>query len=135
MTQISNSNGAANNANTRTTEIRLLARSVVVLALLTGLIYLRVVGLETMASLQANQGFSAVVFMFGLLILGMVGLLCGWRWELVGGIVAVLSAIGIGVLAYFSFTDYQLFSAIAYSSPFFIAGALMLACWQRSHAG
>jgi hypothetical protein len=100
--------------------------------LLTGLIYLRVIGVEAIASFQTNQRITAVVFLFGLLILAMVGLVCGWRWELIGGLIAVLSAIGIGILAFFNFTDYPVFSALAYSSPFFIAGILMLACWRRS---
>ena len=133
MTQVSNSNGANNETNFRTKEMRYLARSIGILALLTGLIYIRVIGVEAVASLQTNQGITAVVFMFGLLILAMIGLLCGWRWELIGGLIAVLSAIGIGILAFVSLTDYRLFSAIAYSSPFFIAGILMLACWRRSH--
>lgn len=132
MTHISNSNGTNNN-NFKTNEMRFLERSVSVLALLTGLIYLRVIGQETLASLQTNQGLNAIILMFGLLLLAMVGLLCGWRWELVGGSIAVFSAIGIGFLAFFSATDYKLFSALAYSSPFFITGVLMLVCWRRSH--
>jgi hypothetical protein len=133
MTHVSNSNGANNATTYRTKEMRYLARSIGILALLTGLIYIRVIGMEAVASLQTNQGITAVVFLLGLLILAMIGLLCGWRWELIGGLVAVLSAIGISILAFVSFTDYRLFSAIAYSSPFFIAGILMLACWKRSH--
>ena len=132
MTHVSNSNGANNEATHRTKEMRYLARSIGILALLTGLIYLRVIGLEALVSWQTNQGVTAVVFLFGLLILAMIGLLCGWRWELIGGLIAVVSAIGIGILTFLSFTDYPLFSAIAYSSPFFIAGILMLGCWSRS---
>jgi cation transport ATPase len=134
MTHMSNANGANTKTNQQTKEMRYMTRSIGILALLTGLIYLRVIGLEALASLQTHQGITAVVFLFGLLILAMTGLVCGWRWELIGGLVAVVSAIGIGVLAYFSFSQYPLFSAVAYSSPFFIAGILMLACWRRSHA-
>lgn len=133
MTHVSNTNGIDNETNHRTEEMRYLARSIGILALLTGLIYLRVIGVEALASWQTNGGVTAVVFLLGLLILAMVGLVCGWRWELIGGLIAVICAIGISFLAFFSFTDYQLFSAIAYSSPFFIAGILMLTCWSRSH--
>lgn len=132
MTHVSNSNEVNNDATHRTKEMRYLARSIGILALLTGLIYLRVIGLEALVSWQTNGGITAVIFLFGLIILAMSGLLCGWHWELIGGLVAVISAIGIGILAFFSFTDYRLFSAIAYSSPFFIAGILMLVCWKRS---
>ncbi len=133
MAHVSNSDGADSNNNFRIKEIRYLTRSIVILALLTGLIYIRVVGMETVASVQENQGVSAGVFLFGLLILAMVGLVCGWRWELIGGLIAVISAIGIALITYFNVSEYPLFSAIAYSSPFFIAGILMLACWQRAH--
>lgn len=134
MTHISNSNGNSNKTQFKTNETRFLARSVSALALLTGIIYLRVIGQETMTSWQTNQGLNTIAFLLGLLIIAMAGLLCGWRWELVGGSIAVVSAIGIGILAYFSFTDYKLFSALAYSSPFLISGILMLVCGQRSHA-
>lgn len=133
MTHVSNTNGIDNEKTYRTKEMRYLARSIGILALLTGLIYLRVIGIEALASWQTNGGLTAVIFLFGLLILAMIGLVCGWRWEKSGGLIAVISAIGIGILAFFTTTDYQLFSAIAYSSPFFIAGILMLACWSRSH--
>lgn len=129
MTYTSNSN----DAKFKTKEMRYLARSVGILALLTGLIYLRVLGLETLASMQAKQGFGPVVILLGLLVVAMAGLLCGWRWELVGGLTAVISAVGIFIIAYFNTSQYPLFSAVAYSSPFFVAGGLMLACWQRSH--
>ena len=133
MAHVSNSDGANSNNNFRIKEIRYLTRSIGILAMLTGLIYIRAVGMETVASMQENQGISAGVFLFGLLILAMVGLICGWRWELIGGLIAVISAIGIALITYFNVSEYPLFSAIAYSSPFFIAGILMLACWQRSH--
>ena len=129
MTYTSNSN----DTKFKTKELRYLARSVGILALLTGLIYLRVLGLETLASLLANQGFGPVVILLGLLVVAMAGLLCGWRWELVGGLTAVISAVGISILAYSHSSQYPLFSAVAYSSPFFVAGGLMLACWQRNH--
>ncbi len=133
MTYTSNSNDANPDASFKTKEMRYLTRSVGILALLTGLIYLRVLGLETLASLQAKQGFGPVVILLGLLVVAMAGLLCGWRWELVGGLTAVISAVGIGILAYYHSSQYPLFSAVAYSSPFFVAGGLMLVCWQRSH--
>lgn len=95
MTHISNANRVHNEANFRTKEMRYLARSIGILALLTGLIYIRVIGMEALVSWQTNQGITAVVFIFGLLILAMIGLLCGWRWELIGGLIAVLSALGI----------------------------------------
>lgn len=129
---LSNANEVKNNKSFRTKEMRYLARSIGILALLTGLIYLRVIGMEALVSWQTNEGITAVIFLLGLLILAMSGLLCGWRWEFIGGLIAVISAIGIGILAFFTFTDYRLFSAIAYSSPFLIAGVLMLVCGRRS---
>ncbi|PID85340.1 MAG: hypothetical protein CSA11_05770 [Chloroflexi bacterium] len=132
MAQVSNSNHGNNEDTFRVKETRYLVRSIGILALLTGLIYLRVIGMEAMASLQTNQGLTAVSLLFGLLILAIAGLVCSWRWELIGGLIAVISAIGIGILVFFNFTDSPLFSALAYSSPFFITGILLLACSRRS---
>jgi hypothetical protein len=132
MTHISDTNGTTNDTHIKTNELRFLTRSISTLALLTGLIYLRVIGQETMASWQTNQGLNTITLLLGLLIVAIAGLLCGWRWEWVGGSIAIFSAIGIAILAYSSTTDYKLFSAVAYSSPFLVAGIFMLACWQRS---
>jgi hypothetical protein len=133
MTHISSTNGTSNDTRIRTNELRFITRSVSALALLTGLIYLRVVGQETIATWQTNQGLNSIALLFGLLVLAVGGLICGWRWESVGGTIAIVSAIGIAILAYTSATEYKLFSALAYSSPFLVAGGVMLACWQRSH--
>ena len=132
MAHASNSNGVQTEANLRTKELHHLTRSIGILALLTGIIYMRVIGVEIFASDQLGQGLSTIMFMFGFIVLASIGLLCGWRWELVGGLIAVLSAVVIGILAYAIFEDYRWFSAIAYSAPFFIAGILMIACWRRS---
>lgn len=132
MTHLSNANDINGNRSFKTQELRLLARSVTVLALLTGLIYMRVISLETFAASQNQAGTLSIANLFALIILGMASLLCSLRWEAWGGGTAVLSAVGIGILAYAILPQYPLFSAVAYSSPFFVAGLLMLACWQRS---
>jgi hypothetical protein len=133
MSQVSNANGVEHGTDFRSKEFRFLARSIGILALLTGFIYLRVIGMEALVSWQTNQGITAVIFLFGLIVLAMVGLMCGWRWELMGGFIAIISALSIGFISFFILPEYPLFSAIAYSSPFLIAGILTLVCWKKSN--
>ncbi len=134
MSQVSNANGVEHSTDFRSKEFRYLARSIGILALLTGFIYLRVIGIEALVSWQTNQGITAVTFLFGLIVLAMVGLMCGWRWELMGGFIAIISALSIGFISFFILPEYPFFSAIAYSSPFLIAGILTLICWKKSNS-
>jgi hypothetical protein len=103
-----------------TSELTLVTKSVGVLAVLTGLIYLRAVGLEG----------GDPLFML-LLLIGLIGLVVAWWREGLGGVVAVASAVGLAIVAYRASSHHPLFSAFAYSSPFLISGLLFLCCWQR----
>ncbi len=111
-------------------ELSLITRSVGILALLTGLAYLRAIGLESIAAWRSGEHISAVL-LFVLLLIAIVGLLLAWWREGPGGFVAASSAVGIGLLAYFTIRENRLFSAFAYSSPFLVAGLLFLCCWWR----
>jgi len=113
------------------TQLRFAAKSVSLLALLTGLIYLRVVGLESVTAVrEGNWGHSAVILFF-LLVLATLGVLCAWRLEALGGAIALLSGLAVAILAYLTVEDNKLFTTFAYSSPFLVAGSLSLACWRR----
>lgn len=107
-----------------TNELTMVTKSVGVLAVLTGLIYLRAVGLEG----------GGALFML-LLLIGLIGLVAAWWHEGVGGFVAVASAIGLAIVAYRLALHHPLFSAFAYSSPFLISGLLFLGCWWRKSRG
>lgn len=112
-------------------ETRLLARYVGLLAALTGLIYLRVIAVDSSAALRSGGWAQESVLLFALIAAATVAILCAWRWEVAGGLVAALSALGIAFLAYHAFPEHRLFSVFAYSSPFLITGGLFLACHRR----
>jgi len=115
-------------------ELKVVTKSIGLLAALTGVVYLRVIGAESLATLRGDGTRWVVLALFGLLIVAMVGLLYAWRQEGVGGLVAAVSALGIGVFAYLSFPDNRLFNAFAYSSPFLITGLMFVTCWWRHRA-
>lgn len=115
-------------------ELTLITRLVGVLAVLTGLVYLRVVGTESLAALRADERELAPAVLFVLLLLATGGLLAAWWQQAAGGAVAALSALGVAVLAYLSFADNRLFAAFAYSSPFLITGLMFLGCWWRQRS-
>ncbi len=112
-------------------QLRFVAKSVGILALLTGLIYLRVVGVESLSAMRTGQWGQNIVILFFLMILATLGLFCAWRLEAVGGIIALISGLGVAVLTYLTFEQNRLFTTFAYSSPFLVAGGLSLACWWR----
>ncbi len=113
-------------------ELQFIAKSVGLLALLTGLAYLRVVGVETLAAWRAHEDIGAILLLV-LLIVAILGLVLSWWREGLGGFIAAVSAVGVGILAYSVDRHNRYFSAFAYSSPFMITGILFLCCWWRHH--
>ena len=112
-------------------QLRFAAKSVGILALLTGLIYLRVVGVDSVNAIRTGQWGQNIVILFFLMIVATLGLLCAWRLEAVGGVIALISGVGVAILTYLTFEQNKLFTTFAYSSPFLVAGGLSLACWWR----
>ncbi|MCP5095874.1 MAG: hypothetical protein GY943_10000 [Chloroflexi bacterium] len=111
-------------------ELRLVAKSVGFLALLTGLLYLRVAVDEGMLAPQEDGIAINIWLLMALFVIGTLGLLSAWRWEAVGGVTAVLS--GIGLLILFLSMGRGWLNAIFYGSPFMISGALFVGCWWRN---
>ena len=136
MAQISNGNNhlAQPTEPNGIVETRLLARYVGFLAVLTGLIYLRVIAVESSASLRTGQWGQENVLLFGLIAAAILALLCAWRWEAAGGLIAALAALAIAILAFRAHPEQRWFTAFAYSSPFLITGGLFLACHLRRRA-
>ncbi|MCP4427687.1 MAG: hypothetical protein GY803_24650 [Chloroflexi bacterium] len=112
-------------------ELRFIAKSISALALLTGLIYLRAVGMESVTAVRGGEWGQNSVILFFLLVVATLGVLCAWRLEALGGSIAIVSGVGVAILAYLTVEDNKLFTTFAYSSPFLIAGGLSLACWRR----
>ncbi len=61
-----------------------------------------------------------------------VGVLIAWRWELLGGAIAVVCAIAINALVYLGAGRALFYAALMNSVPFFVAGVLFLTCYWRT---
>jgi len=69
------------------------------------------------------------------LIVGLAGVLLAWRWELIGGIMAVVGAAAVMALVCLGSGTDMLYCAFLFTLPIFIAGALYLACcWRKRTA-
>lgn len=79
----------------------------------------------------------AAVPVLVLLVVTMVSCFAAWRWERVGGIAVLFSAVCLGVAAYSASRTYgagpQSLTPLVYAAPFLLVGALfLLAARQRS---
>lgn len=118
-------------SNDDTYQLRPITKVVGFLALLTGLLYLRVVIAEGLAGLRAGHIPLVVVLLFVFLLVAAIGLVISWRWEGVGGLLALLGGLGLAIIDYNAFDRDGWLAALLYSSPFVISGTLCLACWWR----
>jgi hypothetical protein len=114
-------------------ELRLLTKSLVFLALVTGIIYLRVFIVEFVPAMSGTNVVEIVKLV--LLLLAMLGLLVTFRQEEVGAITAVLAGLLFAVLVYTTTEQSRLMTAFFYGSPFIISGSLSCACWRRDQQG
>jgi hypothetical protein len=112
-------------------ELRLITKSLLFLALLTGLIYLRVFIVEIIPAMRVNGSAAVEIAKLVLLVTAMLGLLLTWRYEMVGSVTAVLAGLIFGILVYRTTTQSPLLLTFFYSSPFVISGGLSLVYWWR----
>lgn len=115
-----------------TEELQFITKSVGILALLTGLAYLRAVGTESAVAWRSGGPISTIL-LSALLLTAVMGLILAWWREGLGGFIAASSAVGVGIAAFLTPQQNRLFTAFAYSSPFLITGFLYLCCWWRQH--
>ena len=112
-------------------ELRLVTKSLLILASLTGVLYLRVFIVETFSAMSARGQGVLGLLSLALLVAATAGLLATWRWEGIGGLVATLSGLGLAVLSFLLATNNRWLTAFFYGSPFVITGGLSLVClWQ-----
>ena len=84
----------------------------------------------TALSWSSPQGMP---LLFGVLV-ALAGVLIAWRWELIGGLMAMGGAAAIMVLVCAG-SGFELFRcALLFTSPFLLAGALYLGCCWRKRA-
>ena len=112
-------------------ELRLFTKSLLLLALLTGLIYLRVFIVEIIPAMRDNGSTAVEIAKLAMLVAAMLGLLLTWRYEMAGGITAVLAGLIFGILVYRTAAQNPFLITFFYSSPFVISGGLSLLCWWR----
>jgi hypothetical protein len=70
--------------------------------------------------------------LFIVLAMAAVGVLIAWRWELIGGAIAAVGAVALSALVYFGSGRAVFSTALMIGLPFFISGALFLACCWRT---
>jgi hypothetical protein len=116
-----------------TAAMRWLARLLAVASLGLFVLFAFECGPMTLASLSWTnpKGMPLLIA----LVVALAGLLIAWRWELVGGAMAVGGATAILVLVCAG-SGLELFQcALLFTSPLLLAGALYLGCcWRRRAA-
>lgn len=86
------------------------------------------VGLCKTLSWSSPRGIPLLIVM----AIAAVGVLIAWRWEMIGGTIAIISALFLGVLVYFGSGQTVFTTALLVGLPFFIAGILFLVCFWRT---
>jgi len=115
----------------RLSELRIVTKAVGFLAVLTGLLYLRVAVDEGVVVGQGNGMPFNSIMLLSLFAVGIAGLLAALRWNGMGGGTAVISGIGLTLL--FLSLGRGWLNAFFYGSPFLISGFLFVCCWWQAH--
>jgi peptidoglycan/LPS O-acetylase OafA/YrhL len=88
-------------------------------------------GAEVVSSLAwGPQGFPLLI---GLAV-ALIGLLLAWRWELLGGVMAVVGGVATMALVCIGSGPDMLFCALLFTLPILVAGVLYLGCCWRTRA-
>lgn len=114
------------NANSAMDEWALMVKAVSFLALLTGILYLRVMVDQGAPLSPGSTLLTAGAMRVTMTVVGILGLLSCWRWPVAGGAIAVLAGLLLGWQVFETATHDPLLLALAYGSPFVITGALYL---------
>lgn len=115
-----------------TTTIRWAARLIGLVAIGLFVLFVATSGTSVLSQLSFTdpQGLPMLIA----LALALAGVLVAWRWELVGGIMTIVGAVGIiGLVCLGSGTDMFLCS-LFFTGPLLLAGVLYLACCFRTKA-
>jgi hypothetical protein len=69
------------------------------------------------------------------LLLAVVGVLCAWRWEAAGGVMALVGAAAIVLLVTIGSGMDMLLTALIFAAPLYVTGCLFLGCcWSSRRA-
>ena len=121
-----------NQSSHKTIPFRAVANLIGVLAFFTGVVYVwGLVG--EMVPISFAEANPYLIVQTILLIVGTLSLVSTLRWELIGGIVAIICGILLAVVTLVANTETMPWLAAAvYGSPFITAGILYLVDWQLS---
>jgi hypothetical protein len=88
------------------------------------------------ARLYATLSWSSPRGMPLLVILGVTTLsaLVAWRWEMIGGLAAVVGAAAVAALVYFGSGGDRFASLLMVALPLLVVGALFLGCCRRARS-
>jgi hypothetical protein len=120
----------AKNKNGWTGIMRWTARILALVAIGLFVLFMVESGAATISQLSFTNPQGIPVLLS--LLLALVGVIVAWRWELVGGILTIVGALGIiGLVCLGSGTD-MLLCSLFFTGPLLIAGILYLACCYRT---
>lgn len=107
-----------------------MIRSLVLLALITSLLYGRVLLVDWVPGMWSRgSGWtaSALVLLF---VIGVGSLVCSWFWQRSCSLTAVLSGIGLLLIIGVAVPGESWLTAFFYGSPFAVAGLLSYWDWH-----
>ena len=119
------------NAGSSFDELHVFTRAVGLLAVLTALLYLRAMTSSGFLYRGANENIPVTTILFVLMLIATAGLVLTWRWECVGGVVAILGSLAVAAVIYSTFSENRLLATLVYSSPFIVSGTLCVADWWK----
>jgi hypothetical protein len=122
------------NNSTGIDELHVFARAVGLLAVLTALLYLRAIASGGFLYRGVSENIPVTTILFVLMLIATAGLVLTWRWECVGGIVAIVGSLAVAAVVYTTFAENRLLALLVYSSPFLISGSLCVADWWKQRA-
>ncbi|NCF68594.1 MAG: hypothetical protein GWP61_21750 [Chloroflexi bacterium] len=112
-------------------ELRVFARTVGLLAVLTAILYLRAIASGGFLYRGDNATIPVTTILFVLMLMATAGLVLTWRWECLGGIVAIIGSMAVAVIVYSTFAENRLLATLVYSSPFLVSGSLCMLDWWK----
>ncbi len=115
-----------------TAALRWTARIFAVLVVVLLLWFLVESGTRVLAGLRLGQ-MQGLPLLLALAV-AVIGVVIAWRWELVGGILALLGALAVIALVVAGSGVDTLTAALLFAAPLLVAGAFYLGCSARCRA-
>ena len=112
-------------------ELHVFTRAVGLLAVLTALLYLRAMASGGFLYRGVSENIPVTTILFVLMLIATAGLVLTWRWECLGGVVAILGSLAVAAVVYSTYSENRLLALLVYSSPFLVSGSLCMADWWK----